>query len=85
MSGIDHFFKNMTEKETTVLVLRSNGVGYAAIGKVYGVSGERAKQIANKAARKLAHPSRLGAIRNQYPQITVDSIFDIVRKRGKNV
>ena len=36
------------------------------VGQIFGVTGERIRQIENKAIRKLRHPSRAKKIKNFY-------------------
>lgn len=51
---------NLRERELRVVSMRRLGVTYAEIGKDFGVSLERVRQLAYKAIRKIAHPARGG-------------------------
>ena len=60
--------KTLPEREERVIVMRYGLDGHAgmtrkAIGKEFGVSGERIRQIEAKAMRRLRHPSRSRALR----------------------
>jgi hypothetical protein len=60
--------------------LRFRGTG----GIILGVTSERARQVTNRAVRKLVHPARMSVIRKQYPKITSDDVWGILKLRGKN-
>jgi RNA polymerase primary sigma factor len=48
----------VSEREQAVLLLRYDGRSYAEIGKRFGISGERARQIGKHALRKLRYPAQ---------------------------
>lgn len=48
----------LTEREANIVKMRyQQGMTYDSIGKVYGITRERVRQIHNKALRKFRHPS----------------------------
>jgi len=61
--GLDNVMKELTEREERVLRLRfglEDGREYTLdeVGKIFGVTRERIRQIEKNALRKLKHPSR---------------------------
>lgn len=57
--SIEYAISLLTEREAGVLSLRyKQGLKLDDVGKVYGVSRERIRQILYKALRKLKHPSK---------------------------
>jgi len=74
----------MKENEITALTMKANGHGYKTIGHILGVTPERARQVTNRAVRKLVHPARMSVIHKQYPKITSDDVWGILKLRGKN-
>lgn len=68
---IDEILSFLTEQEQVVLRSRFGLGGYEQktledIGKMYGVTRERIRQIEAKALRKLRHPSKIKQIENYY-------------------
>ena len=64
---------SLTPREKEILFLR-NGIDcqahtYAEIGKMYGVTQERIRQLEAKALRKMRHPSRFHHLRTVLPQL----------------
>ena len=64
--AIERVLATLSEREAKVLLMRFGFVGDTATfwtlercGKVIGVSGQRVRQIEDKALRKLRHPTRL--------------------------
>ena len=56
--GISCALRGLTDKEREVLKMRyEDGMTYEAVGKTYGVTRERVRQIEQKALRKLRHPA----------------------------
>lgn len=61
--NVDDVLKSLSEREAKVLELRfglrgNNPMTLEEVGKVFGVTRERIRQIEAKALRKLKHPSR---------------------------
>lgn len=71
---IEEILGTLTEKEKGVLELRFGLNGGEAhtleeVGKAFNVTRERARQIENKALRKLSHPSRANKLIDYYYDI----------------
>ena len=71
---IEEILGTLTEKEKGVLELRFGLNGGEAhtleeVGKVFNVTRERARQIENKALRKLSHPTRANKLIDYYYDI----------------
>lgn len=63
-NGLEEVLKTLTEREQDVLDKRyRNYMSLGAVGKEYGLTLERIRQIEAKALRKLRHPSRMKFIR----------------------
>lgn len=63
-NGLESALSELTEREqTAVAALYKEGKSANFVGKEYGVTGERIRQIQCKAIRKLRHPSRKSRIR----------------------
>jgi RNA polymerase sigma factor (sigma-70 family) len=57
--GLAHALKGLTATEAVVVILREiEGLTYEEIGARFGVTMERARQIAAKGLRKMRHPCR---------------------------
>ena len=53
------YYKLLEKREAAILIRRyGDGLTLAEIGKEYGISATRVRQIIQKALRKLKHPSR---------------------------
>ena len=66
----------LTEREAGIVKLRyQQGMTYDSIGKVYGVTRERVRQIDAKALRKLRHPSRW-----RYIQYGINGVVDSIKE-----
>jgi len=68
---MESVFATLTPKEVDVLRLRfgfeDNSVKtLEEVGKIFGVTRERIRQIENKAVRKLRHSSRANKLRDFY-------------------
>lgn len=66
---INYVLDTLTERERTILELRfglNNGVGRTLeeVGKVFGVTRERIRQIESRALKKLRHPARSKNLKN---------------------
>ena len=62
-SELNDVLKTLTEREEKVLRLRfgiddGQSLTLEEVGKIFGVTRERIRQIESKALRKLKHPSR---------------------------
>ena len=71
---IEEVLQTLSEKEKGVLELRfglhdGERRTLEEVGKAFNVTRERARQIENKALRKLAHPSRANKLRDYYYDI----------------
>lgn len=74
---LKNILSTLTEREEEILLLR---FGFAdgstktleEIGKRFGLSGDRIRQIENKAIRKLRHPSREKHIKDYYEGFEVE-------------
>ena len=69
--ALDDLLGTLTEREAEVLRMRYglyDGRQHTLeeVGKMFGVTRERIRQIENKAIRKLRHPSRARKIRDFY-------------------
>ena len=66
----------LTEREAGIVKLRyQQGMTYDSIGKVYGVTRERVRQIDAKAIRKLRHPGRW-----RYIQYGINGVVDAIKE-----
>ena len=70
ISGLAMLLGNVVPLPISVLTFILNAallvVGFLFIGREFGVTRERIRQIENKAIRKLRHPSRAKKIRDFY-------------------
>lgn len=66
----------LTEREANIVKLRyQQGMTYDSIGKIYGITRERVRQIDRKALRKLRHPSRW-----RYIQYGINGVIDAIQE-----
>ena len=77
--SIEYVINNgLTEREANIVKLRyQQGMKYDSIGKVYGVTRERVRQIDAKALRKLRHPSRW-----RYIQYGINGVVDSIKEKA---
>lgn len=71
MNALDETLETLTDREERVLRLRFGLIGGKAhtleeVGREFGVTRERIRQIESKAMRKLRHPSRQEKLREFY-------------------
>lgn len=66
----------LTEREAKIVKMRhQQGMTFESIGKVFGVTRERVRQIEHKALRKLRHPSRW-----RYIQYGITGVVDSIKE-----
>jgi DNA-binding CsgD family transcriptional regulator len=67
-------FKDLSELEKNVLVLRFVGTSFSLIeiGKIFGLTPERVRQIESKAMSKLRHPKRNHYFREYFLEFSGD-------------
>lgn len=66
----------LTKREADIVKLRyQQGMTYDSIGKIYGVTRERVRQIEHKALRKIRHPSCW-----RYIQYGITEVVDAIKE-----
>lgn len=86
MRGLEHALDTLSEREHNVMLTRyKEGLTLEDLGKRFGVTRERVRQICVKAVRKLAHPTRYKYITLGYERASGELREQVAARRAETI